>query len=278
MLCSSCGARSALPDRCTNCGDREYAPPVEVVPAFRSLRGWAAAVHALLGVAAVASLYAAIASFHQAALIADTLRHRRAAADPTAANHAIGVWWGATGLTVPAVGVVFVIWFHRARRNVDTFPPSVQRLSGAWAIGAWCCPGLNLFVPPLIAHDIWRASDPRTDTRGGHPLVWAWWWTYLAANAILVLALTRRATAGGDESYRAADTAAGWAFLLLIAAAGLAGTVVARITGLQTERNRASSLLPRARGPMESKPPARAGRTIPRQPPRRRPQRPPAPG
>ncbi|OPC78912.1 hypothetical protein B4N89_32860 [Embleya scabrispora] len=279
VLCSACGARSTLPDRCTNCGHREYAPPTAPTdaaldarfarfgpagtpvrvprlrpgPIFRSLRGPAIALYVLLGVTAVACLLAAIAFFHRASLVDQLLRSKWSAPDADGANHSIAVWWGLATLAMVASAVVFVVWFHRARRNVELFPPSVQRLSGGWAIGGWFCPVVNLWFPPLIAHDIWKASDPRAPMRGGatpgrHPLLWAWWSTYLAANVVLAVGLTGRESDGGDamtgsdawvayhESYRTADTAAGWAFLLMIIAAGTAIAVVARITGFQIER------------------------------------------
>ncbi|MFJ8739770.1 DUF4328 domain-containing protein [Embleya sp. NPDC127516] len=282
MLCPSCGARSTLPDRCTNCGHQEYAPPAAPVsdstapldqrfarfgpaatpppgwyaPVFRSLRGPALALYILLGVTAVLSLLAAIALFHRANLVDQTLRGGWVSADPDAANHSIGVWWGLASLAIVAVMVMFVIWFHRARRNVELFPPSVQHFSSGWAIGGWFCPVANLFFPPLIAHDIWKASDPRAPMRGGftpgrHPLLSAWWLTYVAANIVMLFGVFGRESDGGDdfsgtdswreyhESYRTADTAAGWAFLILIAAAGLAIAVVARITAFQSEYERA---------------------------------------
>ncbi|MFI6580914.1 DUF4328 domain-containing protein [Embleya sp. NPDC050493] len=277
MLCPSCGARSTLPDRCTNCGHQEYAPPADATssldlrfarfgpaatpppgwyaPVFRPLGGLATALYVLLGVTAVLSLLAAIALFHRANLVDQTLHGGWLSADPDAANRSIGVWWGLASLAIVAVMVVFVIWFHRARCNVEVFPPSAQHLSRGWAIGGWFCPVVNLWFPPLIAHDIWKASDPRAPLRGGltpgrHPLLWSWWAAYVAANIVIVFGVIGRKTDGGDdpigsdawtayhESYRTADTAAGWAFLLLIPAAGLAIAVVARITTFQSEHER----------------------------------------
>jgi hypothetical protein len=48
----------------------------------------------------------------------------------------------------------------------------------------------------MIAHGIWKASDPRAPMRGGatpgrHPLLWAWWLTYLAANAVFFVSMGR---------------------------------------------------------------------------------------
>ncbi|MEU0938613.1 DUF4328 domain-containing protein [Embleya sp. NPDC005971] len=280
MLCPSCGARSTLPDRCTNCGHQEYAPPADATsttstdarfarfgpapappmgwyaPVFRSLRGLATALYILLGATAVLSLLAAIALFHRANLVDQTLHGGWLTADPDAANRSIAVWWGLASLAIVATMVVFVIWFHRARCNVEVLPPSPQHFSSGWAIGGWFCPVVNLCFPLLIAHDIWKASDPRAPLRGGltpgrHPLLWTWWSTYVAANIVIVLGVTGRESDGGNdsigsdgwttyhESYRTADTAAGWAFLLLIAAAGLAIAVVARITTFQSEYERA---------------------------------------
>jgi len=318
VLCSSCGARSTLPDRCTNCGatgahwpaalssDERFArfgptapTPGWGVPDFRSVRGPATALYVLLGVSAVTSLLAAIAFFRRAALVDDALNNRWLTSEPDEANHDIAIWWGLAGLAIVTTMVMFVIWFHRARRNVDAFAGPGQPLSTGWAIGGWLCPVVNLWFPLMIAHGIWKASDPRAPMRGGatpgrHPLLWAWWLTYLAANAVFFVSMGTRSTAGRDdligsddwtryhESYRDGDTAAGWSFLLLVAAAGLAAAVVARVTGFQNEHERARfGFAGKGYGhamPSAAYPSVTPGHAPPAYPPAGHPPRPHAPG
>ena len=57
-----------------------------------------------------------------------------------------------------ASGLLFLIWSHRAYRNI-------QRVGGQthfttkWAVWAWLIPGLNLFRPKQVLDEIWRASQ-----------------------------------------------------------------------------------------------------------------------
>ncbi|MGW4030066.1 DUF4328 domain-containing protein [Streptomyces sp. NPDC004838] len=60
------------------------------------------------------------------------------------------------------VVVLFLVWFHMVRRNAQVFAPELQRWSVGWALGGWFLPVGNLFIPRMVAGDLWTASagDP----------------------------------------------------------------------------------------------------------------------
>ncbi|MFE3491482.1 DUF4328 domain-containing protein [Streptomyces sp. NPDC059175] len=76
-----------------------------------------------------------------------------------------------------ATAVVFIVWFHRVRRNAGVFAPDLQRRGAGWAIGGWFVPFGNFWIPFGIAVDVLRASHP--DPYGRQPsrqgILRAWW-------------------------------------------------------------------------------------------------------
>lgn len=104
---------------------------------------------------------------------------------------------------VLVTGIVFIIWFHRAYKNLLAFGAELPHSTG-WAIGAWFVPILNLFRPKGIADAIWQASDPQSSTPMGSkwseseaPLfVHVWWvsWVLSAVAGRVYTAMSRNIT------------------------------------------------------------------------------------
>lgn len=76
-------------------------------------------------------------------------------------------------------GIVFVMWFHRARINAEASGWR-QRRARAWALWGWLVPVVNLWVPFQMMADIWRASLPE-DQRGKTAWLPGLWWLCLLA-------------------------------------------------------------------------------------------------
>jgi Domain of unknown function (DUF4328)/Septum formation len=75
--------------------------------------------------------------------------------------------------------ILWLFWFHRAYRNVESFGTVSMRFGTGWAVGAWFVPILNWFRPKQIANDIWRGTDPDPPPGWTQPPVAAlvhWWW------------------------------------------------------------------------------------------------------
>ncbi|OEJ97727.1 hypothetical protein J116_000340 [Streptomyces thermolilacinus SPC6] len=79
-----------------------------------------------------------------------------------------------------ATGIVFIVWFHRARTNAEVFGPAEQRRTPGWAIGSWFIPIANLWIPRKIAGDIWDASE--LDKRAPRAVLNTWWTLWVLAS------------------------------------------------------------------------------------------------
>ncbi|QMU75998.1 DUF4328 domain-containing protein [Streptacidiphilus sp. PB12-B1b] len=162
----------------------------------------------------------------------------------------------ATLLTAPvflAAVVVFIIWFHKVRSNIDVIAPQLRRSYGrGWAIGSWFVPIGWFWIPRIVAGDVWQASLPlgsdprRTSTRSA--LLNTWWllwcgmWVFAIAEAAQSDAARIAANGpNGDGTVSLSSLEAGAVLGLIVcvlrAAAALSALfVVRRITTLQQVR------------------------------------------
>ncbi|MFI7289218.1 DUF4328 domain-containing protein [Streptomyces anulatus] len=139
-----------------------------------------------------------------------------------------------------ASGVLFIIWFHRTRRNAEVFEPGVQRMGPGWAVGGWFVPVANLWFPYRVASGIWEASV-RLHPDGGWRTVpktvlnlwWGGWIVSVLASRIAV-SQWNRAQEPEEISDAAALVAA--ADALDLVAAVLAIAFVRAVTRMQVER------------------------------------------
>jgi hypothetical protein len=84
---------------------------------------------------------------------------------------------------IAVTATVFIIWFHRAYRNLGSLGVAQLRWGTGWAVGGWFVPLLNFVRPKSIANDIWRGSDPAASTEVADfepqgPVPWfhnLWW-------------------------------------------------------------------------------------------------------
>ncbi|MEV1006015.1 DUF4328 domain-containing protein [Streptomyces sp. NPDC049881] len=154
----------------------------QLPPQFGSPRGLAIALYALFGVAIVIWF----AGFGTGAGMLSTLDDLESpdalfidfqdAQDTLDGWQAVGVL---RVLLTIAIGIVFIVWFHRVRVNAELFDPAGQRLSRGWAIGSWFVPVIFFWFPKQIANDAWRSSTPW----GGHArlgVLTAWWLLWVA--------------------------------------------------------------------------------------------------
>ncbi|MFF3319533.1 DUF4328 domain-containing protein [Streptomyces sp. NPDC003035] len=147
-----------------------------------------------------------------------------------------------------ATGVVFIIWFHRLRKNAEIWAGDLQRRGPGWAIGGWFIPIGNLWIPRGIAVDIWRASrwEPyAADGRRELTLLNSWWAFWTAGTVVDWIATRLYAAADTVDAY---VTAASWSlagYALDITAAVLAILFVRRLTSMQHAK--ATGMIPTAR-------------------------------
>ncbi|MFI9120293.1 DUF4328 domain-containing protein [Streptomyces bikiniensis] len=144
-----------------------------------------------------------------------------------------------------ATGIVFIVWFHRLRKNAEVWAGDLQSRKPGWAIGGWFVPIANLWIPRGIAVDVWRASrwQPYAADGARELVLLNAWWTFWVADAIVdrvASQLYKRA-----ETADAHITAASWSlagYLLDIIAAVLAVLFVRRLTSMQ--HTKATGMIP----------------------------------
>lgn len=222
-----------------------YPPPSPPQP----LAGLAMATNILLGIGALVAAYSAYAFLHRASVLGDIQDGDfRAFLDADSADDPVKAAMVLSVLSGLAIAVLYMIWSHRARTNIEAWQGPRPQLSKGWAIGAWFIPLANLVMPSLVAKDTWKGSDPHVGGRpAGQGLLWSWWGTFVGSWVLFVVGTGTRDSADDvtdhevtlDEylsSAKTADSLSGVASLLRIAAAILAIVVVQRITTMQAQR------------------------------------------
>jgi hypothetical protein len=141
--------------------------------------------------------------------------------------------------------VLFLMWIHRAYRNLKPLRAKGLQYSPGWAVGAWFIPFANLFIPFRITRELWSKSDVETAEFGflssdsAVPSFFGYWWACWVASNIATNFSTRL-------SFRAETVAQGlgatWlsliAELLSIPAALFAMRVISAINARQSESRR----------------------------------------
>lgn len=135
------------------------------------------------------------------------------------------------------LGILFVVWFRRARINAE-FHGYRQRRARGWTFWGWIIPIVNIWFPFQIMGDIWRAGLPEQQRRRTAWLPALWWTCWLLSG----LTFATRARGGGPIPHLAAGTPAVSLFLLAVA-----GAILIAIVRLVSA------------GPVGSPPPQRSG-------------------
>jgi uncharacterized protein YjbI with pentapeptide repeats len=142
-------------------------------------------------------------------------------------------------LGVVVTGVVVIVWFNRAYRNLPALgvEPGTRPI---WAVIGWLVPFASVAMPPQLMSETWRASPP--PTRPGRPRVSSnvgWWWALFLGGALLRrLAAGAQAGATSPDDYQFGSYVDVVALLALLGAALLLAGIVRDITQGQEARAR----------------------------------------
>lgn len=259
LICSVCRRPVATADdgRCGDCassqtssGARSAASSLlrPVRASLRSPVGLGRAVMILLGVVVLTDIAAIAATVNTRALLSPM--RERPFAFPSEAEGERADWFVyiTTSLQMMAflaAGVVFIIWFHRVRKNADVFAPGLFKRGSGWAIGSWFIPLAFLWLPRGIAVQVWTASRPRPYAGDEHEPstpVNLWWGAFLATWLVTRLVNWRYEAAETPQEIVSATELLVAAGIVDIVAALLAIRFVHKLTGMQrarvTERTR----------------------------------------
>lgn len=140
-------------------------------------------------------------------------------------------------VTFLACAIVFVLWFHRMRRNAGLLGPDRFRNGPGWAIGSWFIPVANLWFPYRVAIDMWGASTLLPSDGESHKVsfwpVNLWWGLFVATTLYSRYAGRRYLDAEGVGEIRDAVLQLMAADILDIAAAAAAVYFAVRLTAMQ---------------------------------------------
>jgi hypothetical protein len=116
-------------------------------------------------VRSLVALIAAAALFSLGDLVAIALKSRAPGGKLSADDQALAyLAQGLPGLVylaaVVATIVIFLMWLHRAYRNLPALGAPKPRFSPSGAVWAWFIPILNLWRPYQILREVWQVSNP----------------------------------------------------------------------------------------------------------------------
>ncbi|MEU5719185.1 DUF4328 domain-containing protein [Streptomyces sp. NPDC020403] len=271
MLCTTCGTRPVVgaDGRCTRCSALHRGapgglmrpaavPPPEAWQRLRSPVALSKAVAALLSAVVLTDLLDVAAGLHLRGAIGDGV------VQWTRADLLYGRAGSLQAVALLGTAVVFIVWFHRVRRNAEVFDAGLQQMKPGWAIGGWFVPIGNFWLPRRVAGDVWSASTTPNPDGSWRPVSTAplnlWWAAWVLSLLFGRFASGRYAAADGPQEVKDAAGLVVAADVLDILAAVLAIVFVRTLTRMQGERA--------GRGPHLSQDRPAAARSWPGAPPR----------
>lgn len=171
---------------------------------FHANRTRALVVMALVGVGFLLDLVSIAVHSSQASLLSGIATGQSVSAGDAEANDARVQLVAILALFVfLATAVVFLLWIHRAHKNLAALGASQLDYSPGWAVGGFFVPFLNLIRPFQVMREIWKASDPDVDFQNASswqysassPLIGLWWGTWILSGVLgrLVFSFSRDA-------------------------------------------------------------------------------------
>ena len=159
-----------------------------------------------------------------------------------------------TLLVFVALAVAFLMWLHRASKNLPALgnPPQRIEFTPGWAVGWFFIPFANIVMPYKAVREVWEKSEPSIRTEddfmftppSSAPLLVGWWIAFIATNVAGNISAKLLEQAKTDEALRFTAGVDTIASLLGIVAAVLAILVVRGIDRRQAERARHVTYIP----------------------------------
>jgi hypothetical protein len=156
---------------------------------MRDLSNW---VQAVFFISALVAFTSIMSGFMQSQLLNDALngKYISLAAATTNDNREALIGWIQI-ITMVIAAIIFLIWVHRANKNLHAFTNPLLRFSPGWAVGWFFIPIMWLFRPYQVVNEISKASDPNInpalnnlDNYPASAIVGFWWAFFLISNYI----------------------------------------------------------------------------------------------
>lgn len=137
--------------------------------------------------------------------------------------------------------IAFLMWMHRAYRNLPALGAHGLKFTSRWAVGWWFVPFANLFKPQQVVNEMWQCSDPQAPravapTTAIAPLVQAWWAAWIITNLVAQWGMRISMKAKTGHDFAMAARIDNINNVLAIVAGVLAILVVRDITARQEAR------------------------------------------
>lgn len=173
------------------------------VPPFASGRSRAQWVSISLMLVVVLDIVAVISDYVQVQLVERAINGQTITIAEALANDSRQADIGTGQLVLLIItAILFLMWIHQAHRNLPSLGASGLKYSPGWAVGGFFIPIWNLFRPFQVTTEIWKASEPTSDTSDGlawqnaptSPLIASWWILWLVSgfmgNIVLQVSLS----------------------------------------------------------------------------------------
>ena len=154
-------------------------------PPFRPARARTLLVALFLIANVVLSLIAIASDYLQIQIISDLMSGQEITLADAEANDSRQQMIGIAQLALFVVtAFFFLLWIHRAHKNLKALGAHGLKYSPGWAVGGFFVPIFNLVRPYQVVKEIWKASDPNIDD--DYDISWqyapassaiGWWWT-----------------------------------------------------------------------------------------------------
>jgi hypothetical protein len=224
MPCAICG--DIIPTEVARC------PACGAWARYRDFRALGIAVFMLLGFHAFIALSSGISLIRLAhplkATTSDSYDASSTARELASYSDAVVISSALAAFT----GLLYLNWLWRAHGQAA----KPQRFHRSWVIAGWFCPIVNLWLPPLLVHDMWVSSGRHrlAERHWIGAVVTAWWLSLLVS--VWLLRLFPRSSADTLAEARFAVHLGIAATAVQALAATLCMATVFQITRLQIQR------------------------------------------
>jgi len=138
--------------------------------------------------------------------------------------------------------ITFLMWMHRAYRNLPALGAHNLRMTPGWSVGYWFIPIINLYRPFQAMTDIWKGSDPNgaVPNRPANPpsLVNLWWSLWIIILLVSNFGSVTFNNARNLNDAMRGDTILAWAEIGSIIMGVVTIAMVSKIDKNQTKRNK----------------------------------------
>jgi len=144
--------------------------------------------------------------------------------------------------------VAFLIWLHRAYKNLPSLGQRHFRFTPGWAVGFYFIPFLNLFRPFQAMRELWHGSEPghwepdeppdgaEIQGRTVTPPLVGWWWALFCISGVISNFAVRLSLADSAASAQTSAVLMVISDLLTIPSALVTILLVGRLTRWQREK------------------------------------------